>query len=74
MHYLMYSAPAGDTSVNMSQWIGQSLSESERPELTSAKRVISGGRGMKNGENFQLLYDLADRMGAAGLGLTTMLN
>jgi electron transfer flavoprotein alpha subunit len=58
-------APAGDTSVNMSQWIGQSLSESERPELTSAKRVISGGRGMKNGENFQLLYDLADRMGAA---------
>lgn len=45
--------------------MGQELSKSDRPELTSASTVISGGRGMKNGENFKLLYDLADKMGAA---------
>ncbi|XP_062502690.1 electron transfer flavoprotein subunit alpha, mitochondrial-like [Corticium candelabrum] len=60
-------APGSDafTSEKLSEWISHALSQSERPELTSAKRVISGGRGMKNGENFQLLYDLADKMGAA---------
>merc|ERR1712142_1027566 len=41
------------------------LTKSDRPELTAAKTVISGGRGMKNGENFQLLYNLADKMNAA---------
>ena len=39
-------------------------SVSERAELTSAKFVISGGRGMKNGENFKLLYDLAIALGS----------
>jgi electron transfer flavoprotein alpha subunit len=41
------------------------LSKSERPELTSARRVISGGRGMQNGENFKLLEAVADKIGAA---------
>ncbi|ORY91417.1 hypothetical protein BCR43DRAFT_558959 [Syncephalastrum racemosum] len=50
---------------NLVQWVGEDIQKSDRPELGSASRVISGGRGMKNGENFKLLYDLADKMGAA---------
>lgn len=48
-----------------STFVGQELSKSDRPELTAANTVISGGRGMKNGENFELLYTLADKMNAA---------
>lgn len=44
---------------------GESLSKSERPELTSAKIVISGGRALKTEENFNLLYELADKLHAA---------
>jgi len=47
------------------QWISAELSKSDRPDLASASKVISGGRGLKNGENFKLLYDLADKIGAA---------
>lgn len=50
---------------DLSSWVSQELSKSDRPELTSAKAVISGGRGMKNGENFKMLYDLAEKMNAA---------
>ncbi|MCH7936464.1 MAG: electron transfer flavoprotein subunit alpha/FixB family protein, partial [Proteobacteria bacterium] len=46
-------------------FVGQELSKSERPELTSASIVISGGRGMQSGENFKLLEDIADQLGAA---------
>lgn len=49
----------------LSRFVGQELSKSERPELTSAKRVISGGRGMQNGDNFKLLEAVADKIGAA---------
>ena len=44
---------------------GQELTKSDRPELTSARIVISGGRGMQNGENFKMLEALADKMHAA---------
>lgn len=47
------------------QFIEQSLSQSERPELTSARIVVSGGRGMQNGENFAMLEKLADKFGGA---------
>lgn len=46
-------------------FVGEQLSVSERPELTAASIVISGGRGMQSGENFALLEKLADKLGAA---------
>ncbi|MGO1120348.1 FAD-binding protein [Rhodovibrionaceae bacterium A322] len=49
----------------LSSFIGQELTESERPELTTAKVVISGGRGMQSGENFAMLEKIADKLGAA---------
>jgi electron transfer flavoprotein alpha subunit len=49
----------------VSQFIGAELTKSERPELTAARVVISGGRGMQNGENFALLNGIADKLGAA---------
>ncbi len=46
-------------------FVSYDQSESDRPELTSAKIVISGGRGMQNGDNFKLLEGIADKLGAA---------
>jgi electron transfer flavoprotein alpha subunit len=48
-----------------SSFVGEELAKSDRPELTAAKIVISGGRGMQNGDNFKHLYALADKLGAA---------
>ncbi len=48
-----------------SQFVSEELSQSERPELTAAKVVISGGRGMQSGENFKMLERIADKLGAA---------
>jgi len=48
-----------------SEFVSEELSESDRPELTQAKIVISGGRGMQSGDNFHLLDKIADKLGAA---------
>ncbi|MDE0348429.1 MAG: FAD-binding protein [Gammaproteobacteria bacterium] len=49
----------------LSEFVGEELAKSERPELTAARVVISGGRGMQNGDNFKLLEGVADKLGAA---------
>ncbi len=48
-----------------SSFVGEELAKSDRPELTAADTIISGGRGMGNGDNFELLYNVADKLGAA---------
>ena len=55
------AVPAGGGS----RFASAELSKSERPELTAARVVISGGRGMQNGDNFKLLEPIADALGAA---------
>ena len=49
----------------LSTFAGQQLSVSERPELTAASIIVSGGRGMQSGENFKLIEKVADKLGAA---------
>ena len=68
-------APAGGSApieavgsvhdAGLSSFVGEELAKSERPELTAAGIIISGGRGMGSGENFQLLEGIADKLGAA---------
>ena len=53
-----------DLSDIKGSWVQNIVSSSERADLSSAKFVVSGGRGLKNGENFSLLYDFADALGS----------
>jgi electron transfer flavoprotein alpha subunit len=58
--------PAPTTgSSGLSEFVKAELSKSERPELTAARVIISGGRGMQSGDNFHLLEKVADKLGAA---------
>lgn len=59
------SGELGDAGFAKSSFAGQELTESERPELTGAKIIVSGGRGMQSGDNFHMLEDIADKLGAA---------
>jgi len=53
------------TDAGLSTFISEELTKSERPELTAARIIISGGRGMQNGDNFKLLEGIADKLNAA---------
>jgi len=58
------AVPAGP-AFGAARFVGQELTKSERPELTAARIIVSGGRGLGSGENFALLDQLADKLGAA---------
>ena len=58
-------AVGGGSDAGLSSFVGEEIAKSDRPELSAAKIVVSGGRGMQNGDNFQLLYAVADQLGAA---------
>jgi len=56
---------AAASNESLSHWVSQELSVSDRPDLATADIVVSGGRGLKSGENFDMLYNLAEKMNAA---------
>ncbi|MCK9465967.1 MAG: FAD-binding protein [Thiopseudomonas sp.] len=56
---------AAGADAGISAFVGEEIAKSDRPDLTAARVVISGGRGMQSGENFDMLYALADKLGGA---------
>ncbi|PKP69201.1 MAG: electron transfer flavoprotein subunit alpha [Alphaproteobacteria bacterium HGW-Alphaproteobacteria-4] len=59
------SAVSGPADAALSSWVEDKVAVSDRPELTSAKIVVSGGRGVGSEKSFALIVDLADKLGAA---------
>jgi electron transfer flavoprotein alpha subunit len=55
----------GGSDAGLSSWVSQAVSDSDQVDLTSAKIVISGGRGMQSGDNFEMLHSVAGKLGAA---------
>jgi|TARA_B110000014_G_scaffold60930_1_gene41256 electron transfer flavoprotein alpha subunit len=62
---LEISSIESSPDASVSKFIKEEIAKSDRPELTAAEVVISGGRGMQNGDNFELLNGIADKLGAA---------
>ncbi len=58
-------AISGGSDTGLSSWVSQALSNNDQVDLTSAKIVISGGRGMQSGDNFEMLHKVAAKLGAA---------
>ena len=58
-------AISGGNDTGLSSWVSQALSDNDQVDLTSAKIVISGGRGMQSGDNFEMLHKIAAKLGAA---------
>ena len=58
-------AISGGADAGLSSWVSQAVSNNDQVDLTSAKIVVSGGRGMQNGDNFAMLHSLAAKLGAA---------
>lgn len=58
-------AISGGSDTGLSSWVSQAVSNTDQVDLTSAKIVVSGGRGMQSGDNFAMLHSVADKLGAA---------